>query len=471
MISTIKEGSYPYIKASQLGYRVINGMGIPIITNEKPQALLRERIYISTTWKFIIANVVALAWFLVSTYICIYWIDFLSNKVGTFLAWEAVLFIALIPGYLNIFLLISLLLDRPPVLYYQRNYPKITLLIAVYNGETCIGETLKSISKQDYQGDMEILIVDDGSIDNTRKVISDFKLTKCRLISAKHKGKAKALNKGLKYINTEYTVSIDADTFLHPQAIKRIMTRMLGDPDNTSAVAGCVLAKNSRQSFIAKLQEWDYFLAISSVKRQQALFQATLVAQGAFSVYKTSVLKKMKGWPDCIGEDIVLTWAMIKAGYRIGFEATAVGFTVVPEKYSGFARQRRRWARGMIEGFKAHFDIFFKKINIKTFIIGLDLLLPIMDLTYTFIFIPGIIIALLGYFWIVGPMTLAVLPLTLLISAVMYRLQIKTFSELNLKVRKNRIGFLVYTLVYQLLMAPVCVWGYAEEMLGMVKEW
>ncbi|MGE5329561.1 MAG: glycosyltransferase [Deltaproteobacteria bacterium] len=446
-------------------------MGIPFITNEKTHIKLCNSFYISTTCKFFIANVLALAWFVLSTYICLHWISFLSGKAGTFIAWYIVLFIALIPGYLNVFLLISLLLDRPPNLYYEREYPPVTLLIAVYNGEECIGETLKAISKQDYAGEVRILIINDGSTDNTINIIKQINMKDCRVLTVRHRGKAKALNKGLKHIKTEYTICIDADTFLQPQALKRIMARMLGDPVNTSAVAGCVLTKNSRQSFMAKLQEWDYFLAISSVKRQQALFQATLVAQGAFSAFKTSVLKEINGWPDCIGEDIVLTWAMIKAGYRIGFESSAVGFTLVPEKYSEFARQRRRWARGMIEAFKNHFDVFFKKVNIRTFIIGLDLLLPFMDITYTFIFIPGIILALFGYFWIVGPMTLTVLPFTLLISTVMYKLQSKNFVELKLKVRKNKIGFVVYTLAYQLLMAPICVWGYAEELMGVMKRW
>lgn len=446
-------------------------MGTPVVTNKKTHILLQRNYYISTTSKFFIANFFAAAWFTVSIHICLYWIGFLSNRIGTFLAWETVLFIALIPGYLNIFLLISLLLDKPPKLNYQVSYPKVTILIAVYNGEEYIRETLKSISRQDYSGEIEVLIVDDGSTDNTKKIADECNFPECRIISLLHKGKSHSLNKGLEFINTEYTICIDADTFLHPQAVTRIMARILGDPASTSAVAGCVLAKNSRQSLVAKLQEWDYFLAISSVKRQQALFQATLVAQGAFSVYKTDVLKELGGWPDCIGEDIVLTWGMIKAGYRIGFESSAAGFTVVPEKYKAFARQRRRWARGMIEGFKAHFDFFFKKISIRTFIIGLDLLFPIMDMTYTFIFIPGIILALFGCFWIVGLMTLTVIPLTLLINFVMYRLQRKTFSELNLQIRKNRWGFVAYTLGYQLMMSPVCVWGYAEELLGVVKKW
>ena len=57
---------------------------------------------------------------------------------------------------------------------------------------------------------------------------------------------------------------------------------------DTVAVAGAVFVRNSRSNFITRAQEWDYFLGIASVKRQQGLFQGTMVAQGAFSVYRTA---------------------------------------------------------------------------------------------------------------------------------------------------------------------------------------
>ena len=62
-------------------------------------------------------------------------------------------------------------------------------------------------------------------------------------------------------------------------------------------------------------------------KRQQGLFQGTMVAQGAFSVYRTAALNEVGGWPDRIGEDIVLTWAMMRKGGRVGYERTAIAFT------------------------------------------------------------------------------------------------------------------------------------------------
>src|SRR2546428_12138180 len=133
-------------------------------------------------------------------------------------------------------------------------------------------------------------------------------------------------------------VCMDADAFLHPQALKRIVARFLTDPAETAAVAGCVLVKNSRSTFMTRLQEWDYFIGISSAKRQQSLYQGTLVVQGAFSAFRTKLLRAHEGWSSVIGEDIVLTWSLIKSGWRIGFELTVIGFTVAPENMKGFYR-------------------------------------------------------------------------------------------------------------------------------------
>ncbi len=446
-------------------------MSTPNIQTENLQLRSQKRFYLQIKYKFAIANLIALAWLFLSLYISYPWVIALSRLIGGYPAWHIVIFIALIPGYLNMFLLLSLLLDKPAKLNLNRRFPSITLLMAAYNEEKCIAETLRSIRQQDYPSNLEVIIVDDGSSDKTTDIILNSGMPNVRLIKAQHGGKAAALNLGIEEITNDYVITIDADTFLHPQAVRRIMSRILGAPGDTAAVAGCVLTKNSRNSFITRLQEWDYFLAISSIKRQQALFQGTLVAQGAFSVYRTKVVREVNGWPDCIGEDIVVTWAMIKAGYRVGFESTAIGFTEVPVSISGFAKQRRRWARGMIEGFKNHYQLLFKNIAPVNFLVALDLLFPILDVTYTFAYIPGIILAFFGFFWIVGPMTLAVLPLTLLTNYIMYRYQRGIFSILKLRIRRNRLGFICYTLVYQILMSPVCVWGYAEEILGRTKKW
>jgi len=361
-------------------------MGQALTPQPSPQTKLGpqtppKKFYIPVKVKFFIASAIALSWFIVSFWLSYPWVLDLSTKVGHLVAWLIVLFIALIPGYLNAFLLTSLLLDRPPRLKLDRqDYPPLSILIAAYNEERNISETLRSIRQQDYPAAIEVIIVDDGSTDRTREVVLGSGLPNLKLMATNHGGKSKALNLGLAEVAHELVVTIDADTFLHPQALRRIVARMLGDPQHTAAIAGSVLAKNSRDTFMTRLQEWDYFLAIASVKRQQALYQGTLVAQGAFSLYKTKVLRSINGWPACIGEDIVLTWALIKAGYRIGFEPTAVGFTRVPVTFKQFARQRRRWARGMIEGFKYHWDMLLRRPRLVTYLLSLDLLFPLLEI-------------------------------------------------------------------------------------------
>ena len=442
----------------------------PLVGDGTARTHGQRYFYLTVRTKFLISTAVASLWFLFSLWLAQYWIAELGVIIGGFPSFLIILFIALIPGFLNAHIVSSVLMDSPPELRRDIEYPPLTLLVAAYNEADNLPETFRGIAAQDYPGATEIIVVDDGSSDDTVQVLNSFGLSNLRVIKGHHSGKAAALNEGLKHVSHEIIVSIDADTFLHPQALGRIVARLLTDPPNTAAVAGCVLVKNSRDSFLTRLQEWDYFTGITSAKRQQSLYQGTLVAQGAFSAFRTDAVRAVQGWPSVIGEDIVLTWAMLTEGWRIGFEPTAIGFTKAPEDLNGFYRQRKRWARGMIEGLKRYGTLAWRG-NLCGFFVGIDFILPLIDFAYTFVFLPGVVLALMGHFFIVGPLTLLVLPLAFLIVAVMYFKQQRVFNELNLKVRRNILGFLVYMLVYQIMMSPICVVGYAQELAGLRKRW
>jgi biofilm PGA synthesis N-glycosyltransferase PgaC len=433
----------------------------------------RRLPYLKVIDRFRLTVLCGIAWVAFSTWIAWPWIVELSHTVSMAGAIAIIAGIALIPGYLNVQLVTSLLMDHPSPIDFDFDYPAFTLLIAAYNEQDRIFETLVYALRQEYPASLRVIVIDDGSNDQTVSIARAVAEEDQRLlvVEAQHGGKAQALNAGLRLVRTPLVATIDADTLLMPGALLRIASRMLLAPDDTVAVAGSVLARNSRASMLAKAQEWDYFLGIGSIKRQQALLQATLVAQGAFSAYDAEALRDAGGWPNCIGEDIVMTWALLEKGGRTVYEPTAVAFTEVPVGLRSLARQRRRWARGMIEGLRTYGISLLRRHHIYAHSIASNIFFPYLDVTFTFVFIPGIVLAMFGDFAIVGPMTLAVLPLNMLLASVMYRRQHRSFAEVGLLVRRNLIGFGLYVFCYQLIMSPASVAGYAQELLRLKRRW
>lgn len=433
----------------------------------------RRGLYVRLPLKLALVIAIALAWAGFSFWLSLPWIDTLGQSITMPVAVAVILGIAIIPGYLNANLIASLLIDRPPPLRFDLAFPPVTVAIACFNEEETVEETLDYIAKQDYPGELHILVADDGSTDRTaqlarRRAEEDPRIA---AFSFPHGGKAQTLTRALAEVRTPLVSTIDADTLVMPSALRRIVARLLISPPDTVAVAGAVFVRNSRNNFVTRAQEWDYFLGIASVKRQQGLFQGTMVAQGAFSVYRTAALDSVGGWPDRIGEDIVLTWAMMREGGRVGYERTAIAFTVAPEDLRSFARQRRRWARGMIEGLREHGGALLAEGRSNIHAVLVNFVFPYIDVVFSIAFPIGIVLALFGNFAIVGPMTLAVLPLNLLLAGIMFHFSRESFQEVGLEVRQNRLGYLGYLLAYQLFMSPVSVAGYVQELFGAARRW
>jgi biofilm PGA synthesis N-glycosyltransferase PgaC len=438
-----------------------------------PEVERRRRFYIPLKLRVALTFLAGVLWVCFSLWLSRTWIRTLGHDITMPLAVLVIVGIALIPGYLNIQLLTSIMLDRPPLLRFDVEFPEITLLIAAYNEEGSIAETLDYALNSDYPGQLQIAVVDDGSTDRTRELVAEYAARdrRVRLLAVDHGGKANALNAVLATVSSPLVATIDADTLLMPYSLKRAVARMLASPPDTVAVAGAVLVRNSRENMLTRAQEWDYFLGIASVKRGQALLQGTLVAQGAFSVYDATALRLIGGWPNRIGEDIVLTWRMLLQGGRCVFEPTAVAFTEAPANWAAFARQRRRWARGMIEGLRDHGFSLLKRMDFYSHSVAGNFLFPLLDATFTFAFLPGVVLAATGNFEIAGPMTLMVLPLNAVLGGIMFLHQRRVFAAVNLRVRDNRRGLLFYFFCYQFVMSPISLAGYTLEAVRARRAW
>ncbi|HZH43563.1 MAG TPA: glycosyltransferase [Lysobacter sp.] len=438
----------------------------------------RRRLYLSVSAKFAIALGLAIAWCALSVWLSRAWVDDLSSVIGWPLSLFVITFIAYVPGFMNAFMAASILLDRRPPRQPLARYPGVSILVACYNEAANVADTIRSLATQDYRGPMEVLILDDGSTDATVEVaertLAGLALPPqhtFRVIRGERNvGKAGVLNRGLAMAAHALVITIDGDSWAYDEAVTNIVERYCNDPPNTRAVAGSVLVRNSRTNWLTRAQEWDYFHGIAAVKRMQSLYHGTLVAQGAFSLYDRDTLREVGGWPESVGEDIVVSWALLERGWRIGYCEDALLFTNVPDQLGQFARQRKRWSRGLYEAFRAHPRLLVKPRLTLLFIWWNLLFLP-LDLVYTFAFIPGLVFALFGHFYIAGPLTLAVLPLAMLWNMTIFRVQRSVFQKRSLKVRRNYGGFSFYVLAYSLILQPVCVWGYVSELLGLRKRW
>jgi biofilm PGA synthesis N-glycosyltransferase PgaC len=433
-----------------------------------------RRFYVSVAAKFSLAVAFTVAWVAVSVWISGTWVHDLAPVTGALLAWTIVVLVAYLPGAIVAFLAASLVLDRQPPLRVMSPTTALTVIIAARNEERGIGETIAAIYRTDYAGQVTIMVADNGSTDGTcaaaRQTASELGIS-LRIVTEPTPGKSNALNTALQEVETPYVVTVDADTLLHKESLRRLVSRLESAPSDTAAIAGTVLVRNSRVNLLTKMQEWDYFLGIAAVKRMQGLYQATLVAQGAFSLYLTAEVRRVGGWPDAIGEDIVVTWRLMEHGDRVLFEPTAVAFTDAPDKLRHFMRQRARWARGMLEGIST-VPPWRQSRRLTGFIAGIDLLIPFMDVGYALIWLPGLVLFFLGYPLIVSAWTLAVLPITLLVYGVLRGYQSRhVFGPLDLQVRRNRLGYLAFLLCYQVLCSTAALAGYAQHIVGAHRRW
>jgi len=146
--------------------------------------------------------------------------------------------------------------------------------------------------------------------------------------------------------------------------------------------------------------------------------RAVAEAYGAATGLRVRCIEERR--PGAIGEGIVLTWRLMRQGARVYYEPSAVAFTAAPTRLVHLARQRARWARGMIEGIRS-VKPWSQPRWLLRFLTAIDLLIPALDVAYALVWLPGLALAATGRYWIVGPYTLAVLPLTLAVNLILYR--------------------------------------------------
>ena len=145
-------------------------------------------------------------------------------------------------------------------------------------------------------------------------------------------------------------------------------------------------SKTRLTNFLTRMQQWDYRLGINGVKRMQAAYNSALVAQGAFSTYWTEDVRAVGGWPDAIGEDIVLTWTMMGSRGIVQYEPSRSATAVPADRplHAPALPVGARHVRGIARNPPQRQPRMLAK-----FVAGIDYLVPFLDIGYVFFWIPG----------------------------------------------------------------------------------
>ena len=297
--------------------------------------------------------------------------------------------------YSATFLLITLLTERNMESRKAvRKYPSVSIIVPAYNEERTIGKTIESLLSLDYPKDkLKIIVVDDGSTDNTLRVVKRYEREGIIVLSQKNKGKASAMNLGLKHVDTEFVACLDADSFVEKNALKNMLSYF--DDPNVAAV--CPLVKvHAPQNMIQKLQ-WLEYILYGFIKKIFAMINSVHVTPGPFSIYRTGVIKKLGGFDEnSLVEDQEIAWRLQKHNYQIRQSMDGVAVTHAPRSIIELYKQRRRWYMGSIITIWKYRDMIFNRkygdfglFQAPTLLIGSAILpLAIMLFSIKFIFVP-----------------------------------------------------------------------------------
>ena len=231
--------------------------------------------------------------------------------------------------------------------------PPVTVLVPVYNEAAVIEPALRSLLALDYP-ELEILVIDDGSTDDTFAIASamagSYGATTIRVHRKTNGGKATALNTGLALAGSPFVLCMDGDARLSRDTLRHAM-RHFADPA-VGAVAGNVKVVN-RSNLWTRLQALEYIEGLNLARRAQGLLHAVNIVPGPIGVFRREALAGAGGYDtDTYAEDADLTLKLLTGGWRIVYEDRAIAWTEAPESLGDLLKQRYRWTRGILQALR-----------------------------------------------------------------------------------------------------------------------
>ncbi|MES3031899.1 MAG: glycosyltransferase [Patescibacteria group bacterium] len=292
--------------------------------------------------------------------------------------------------YVQVFFFVTFLENRKKIIIRNGKikldfYPSVTIAVPAWNEGKTIEATVSSLLNLNYPQDkLKILLIDDGSTDNTWEIIQKFSnYPNIKVFHKENGGKYTALNLALKHTETDFFGGLDADSFVDPESLIRIMSYFEKDK-SIMAVAPSV-GVNNPKNMIQSAQKAEYNMG-TYLKKMLCFLGAINVTPGPMTIFRKKVFDDLGGYRYGHNtEDMEIAYRMQKNYYKIEHCNDAYVYTDTPATIRKLYRQRLRWIYGFINNTIDYRNLLFRKKygNFAVFTLPMGLI-SILSVGYLF---------------------------------------------------------------------------------------
>lgn len=262
--------------------------------------------------------------------------------------------------------------------------PGVSIVVPAYNEEVGIAASIRSLAASDYP-DFEIIVVDDGSTDETASTVENLGLPAVTVLRQPNSGKAAALNKGIGLATKEIIVTVDGDTLFETSTVARLV-RPFRD-ETVGAVSGNTKVGN-RGGLLGRWQHIEYVMGFNLDRRTLDVLNCIPTVPGASGAFRRGALQSVGGMPtDTLAEDTDLTMSLNRAGWSVVYEDDAIAWTEAPSSVSALWKQRYRWSYGTLQCLWKHRSVLTSRRTLRrafpyllVFNVLVPLISPVVDL-------------------------------------------------------------------------------------------
>jgi cellulose synthase/poly-beta-1,6-N-acetylglucosamine synthase-like glycosyltransferase len=277
---------------------------------------------------------------------------------------ECFLFVSL---YILVFLIISFIEHRDALkkrpaaaLALPADLPTVSVIVPCFNEQATVVGTIESLKKLNYPKEkLSIIAVDDGSTDDTLSYLMEY--AGDPQVSIFHKengGKHTAVNLGIEKSSSDIVGCLDADSFVHPEALNRMLPHF-ADPMVMSVTPA--IRVRSPKNVLEYIQYAEYNIGIL-LRKMYSTLNAIHVTPGPFSMFRRSVFAKVGPFRGAHNtEDLEIALRLHRHNFKIENSEYAYVYTTPPSTIRALMKQRIRWTTGFLLNIRDYKDLLFSR--------------------------------------------------------------------------------------------------------------